>query len=517
MFEYNARTETINGARFIEKDVILFDYQYSGDILLRADVNLKSSGFGFVIAEDEGEAISRSANIYLLKLNSNDSYQVIYKSGTEQETILNQHVGSATSVYGDENVILFFRKQEERLIITKAIPLSDVSEVRFEEIELLQYVMPHDMENFKIGIYSNGGNTVRYAAVSTEAPSNWITNVRSANGGRIRWIKNGFIIEEAEYDIEAEAENIQLEAGTYYFDYKTDNPDMKAYVFESYLHNTGVKRSTKEIVDTSVDEEKNILREDGSFLLTEDHAVNIRFKAKWGKVTEICVKTIKQSGFVETDYNTTVRPPSRLVFDLRKIKKIRLTGTVNSAPDYNLENYYLVQRGTREIRLNTEIRPGEENTFEFIADTSELFLNGEPYRTLLSADNILSMFYNVDADIRELTVTTASGEEVNIIQGANYNENMPDTCIVTVIATGLDAVPIAAGAPRQGVAPKPAFVNPVARTGQPQAAPHMPVNSSMGTAPIPRGTQNFQSAPIRSNVQQQELVIPSFLTRNKDE
>ncbi len=139
-----------------------------------------------------------------------------------------------------------------------------------------------------------------------------------------------------------------------------------------------------------------------------------------------------------------------------------------------------------------------------------------------ASDAIISITGDIslnDVAVASAYIQSLTGEEVNIIQGANYNENMPDTCIVTVIATGLDAVPIAGNLGRGNAgAPKPSFVGAGARTAsQPQVTPHMPVNSSMGTAPIPRGTQNFQTAPIRSNVQQQELVIPSFLTRNKDE
>ena len=270
MFEYNARTETINGAKFIEKDVILFDYSYSGDILLQTDVSLASSGFGFVIVEDEINESVASANKYLIKINSDDSYHVFYRVGSEQHLLDRGFFMSATRVYDDKDVILFFRKKNDKLLINKAVRNEDGI---YQEIPLISYTMSYDMENYKVGIYSNGGNTVKFASISTEAPSNWITNIFNANGGRIKWIKNGFQIDEADYDIEVEAENIQLKAGTYWFDYKTTNPNIKAYVFKSTRKFTDEKRTLEEINATKIDELKNILEEDKSFTLDEDHAI----------------------------------------------------------------------------------------------------------------------------------------------------------------------------------------------------------------------------------------------------
>ena len=148
---------------------------------------------------------------------------------------------------------------------------------------------------------------------------------------------------------------------------------------------------------------------------------------------------------------------------------------------------------------------------------------------------------NVTGDISLTDVAAASayiqslcGDEVDIIQGANFDETMADACIVTVIATGLDAVNannIGRGVPvttqrrfntantnaaytqnyqnTQAIANTNPNVNaqPAQQTRQQaQPAPNQQV------APA----TSFQPSQIRTTVPQSELKIPSFLSRKND-
>ena len=79
--------------------------------------------------------------------------------------------------------------------------------------------MPYEILNYKLGFILMR-NTLKFAAIKTDAPSNWISNVFNGNGGRINWITNGFEIEDCEYDCEVESQGIELDPGTYYFDFK---------------------------------------------------------------------------------------------------------------------------------------------------------------------------------------------------------------------------------------------------------------------------------------------------------
>ncbi len=130
---------------------------------------------------------------------------------------------------------------------------------------------------------------------------------------------------------------------------------------------------------------------------------------------------------------------------------------------------------------------------------------------------------NVTGDITLFDMNTASsyvqeltGEDVNIIAGAKYDETMTDTCIVTVIATGLDAAPtgglrsnIPVSTPRPAQAPAH-FVPASMKAGEAAAPVVRPVAPSIPAPSVQPGT-------IHSNIPTSSLVIPSFLKSSKED
>ena len=111
--------------------------------------------------------------------------------------------------------------------------------------------------------------------------------------------------------------------------------------------------------------------------------------------------------------------------------------------------------------------------------------------------------------VRELT-----GDDVNIIFGAMYDETKSDTCTITVIATGLEDETPAAAPNRVGAgftykAPTP-HITPSALQGMNisgQAAAPTPVTP---VRPVPGINR---PGDIRSNVEEKSLKIPDFLQR----
>ncbi len=111
--------------------------------------------------------------------------------------------------------------------------------------------------------------------------------------------------------------------------------------------------------------------------------------------------------------------------------------------------------------------------------------------------------------VRELT-----GDDVNIIFGAMYDETKSDTCTITVIATGLEDEAPAAAPNRVGAgftykAPTP-HITPSALQGMNvsgQAAAQTPVTP---VRPVPGINR---PGDIRSNVEEKSLKIPDFLQR----
>lgn len=442
MFVYNTRTEIDHGTKFIEKDVILFDYSYTGDIVFQVDAVLETSGFGFVIQEDTVSDVQTSDNIVLITIGNDNSYKVILKNNGEQTTAIDHFIDAAVNVYGNGLTTLFFKKHNATLSVYKGIRQEDGS---YQEIKLFSYTMQYDMDHYLIGIYSNAGNTVAFASVKTEAPTNWISNVINAGGGRIQWIRNGFTIEEAEYDIEVEAEDIPMKPGTYWIGYETDNPDMKAYVYHGERKHTATKRLRADIIETMDDEIKNLLQEDGSFTLESDSAINIKFKAKWGTVTNICLKNDKFAEFVETGYGITTRPRSQLKFDLNLIDKIHIKATILSLPTQDsgeARDYYIFRRGEDETAVTGMIHVGQEQTYDFTTADGLLKVNGSNFKYFRSEDPELTAFNNVTANITEFIITLANGEVIDILLQKTFKYSVPSTITSPILVVDSNNEPL---------------------------------------------------------------------------
>ena len=139
--------------------------------------------------------------------------------------------------------------------------------------------------------------------------------------------------------------------------------------------------------------------------------------------------------------------------------------------------------------------------------------------TLSGATDVI---LNVSGDITLADASDASnyvrsltGEEINVIFGAMYDESNTDTCTITVIATGLEEKMDPTGANRVGTGNtfrSPAsHMTPNSLKGfnlQPGAVPNS--NVKPGVQPVP-GIQ--KPADIRSNVKDQSLKIPDFLQK----
>ena len=130
---------------------------------------------------------------------------------------------------------------------------------------------------------------------------------------------------------------------------------------------------------------------------------------------------------------------------------------------------------------------------------------------ILNVSGDISIF---DANDAASYVQELTGEDVNVIFGAKYDESMTDSCTITVIATGLDQ---SNNANKIGsnfsVTPKtPMSVNKPAGINVIQAANNNN-NVTQNTAPL-RPIQGIQKpADLKSNVQEKSLKIPDFLKR----
>lgn len=444
MFEYKTRTETINGCKFVEQDILLFDYIYSGDIAVEFEVDYMSPGFGIVIAENIIGDISESDNMYLVKFGKDNEYQIITKQKDRQITLKNEFIlGGATIKVGTEKLRLSMKFMDgHRLIISKLFGKEDGTN---DEIKIVDFDFPYELEQFKLGFYSNSGNTLKSANIESESPSNWVSNVYNGNGGRINWVKNGFQIEDCEYDCEVEAQNVELKEGTYYFDFICDNPDMKYYIYPSEMRDTGIKRTMDEILATKNDEKKNILDyKNKSFKVNHDGTINIKFKGKHGTVKNITVKKNKNDKFVETDYDTIKRDGSWMSFNLDKCKKVELEIHVTGLPEEQLGQrlrYFLfeIDGVALTFRDIDNIKLDETFKCEFNTIDRGLKVNGKLYENLKNtADSWLTILKNVDAEITKMIITPYEGDPIDSIVQTNskilLNKDISTPIIVTDLA-----------------------------------------------------------------------------------
>lgn len=433
MFEYKTRTELKNGCKFTSQDILLYDYLYTGNIELECHVNYVVPGFGFVITEDI-ENTSLNANSYIFKLDQPNHYKIIAKELSEQTIIKDEFTESGSKFSIPEDLILIFEFVENCKI---RIYQSKKNENGINEKQLMiSFELPHLIERYQIGFYSSANNIIKFAAVSSESPSNWVSNIFNGNGGRIHWIPNGFKIEDCEFDCEVESALNNLDAGTYYFDFKTTNPDIKYYIYPSDLKDTDTKRPINEILATKEDERKNILNyEDNSFILDFNTNINIKFKGKWGTVTELMVKKYKNQTFVATDYNNIKRDASWLSFDLDKIKKIEFTGTIYSVG--NKHNVFLRGSKSYELKdLNIELN----KEIDYIVENNEIII-GENSYNINYDDNLLYIFKNVNATISKLVVTYSNGDVVDILLQKTFKITIDKEIKTPIIVTDINEEP----------------------------------------------------------------------------
>ncbi len=125
-----------------------------------------------------------------------------------------------------------------------------------------------------------------------------------------------------------------------------------------------------------------------------------------------------------------------------------------------------------------------------------------------------------DLEVASTYVQSLTGESLNLIPGAIPNPELSDTCVVTVIATGLEAVPMDSAVNRIPVVNKPRFASAATMSSMnahPQMTSNLSQTQSIVNQRVPVSTGTGTIPTIRPSVQPTEIKIPDFLARgNKD-
>ena len=134
---------------------------------------------------------------------------------------------------------------------------------------------------------------------------------------------------------------------------------------------------------------------------------------------------------------------------------------------------------------------------------------------IINVSGDISMY---DADDAASYVQQLTGDDVNIIFGAMYDDSTPDACQITVIATGLDDKPQNQNKFGSNFSVKPQQgVKPVTQGNGTPVRPYTPVTPGQGTG-AKTGTQlpNLgikKPGNLRSSVEEKSLKIPDFLQK----
>lgn len=482
MFEFNARTELCDGCRFYSQDFLLFDYAYEGDIDIHCKIDYNAPGFGIVIAEYAND-ISESENVYIAKITSRNEYRVIKKEHQAQRTIKTGFFLAGVDInIPTESLELSFKFTEGYKV-----------EVYSGSIMLFSFSMDHSIKQYKTGFYSNKGNVLKNCVIISETPSEWVHNIWNGRGGRINWIKNGFEIEECAYPCDVERQNLSLKAGRYYFSFECDNPDMEFYVFESskkieleyeknlrgavryFSKNTPILITTKrekedgshyyvteskmfdEIYEPRLDdisknrwiedsrfiEQVNILKTDNNgdrYIELEDDAdINLLFRGRWGKVTEIAIKENPKDSFFATYDDTVIRKGSSILIDLSKIARAELEVLFGS---FTVNRSYLLRSENQKIfPADMGIKEGTIRSMVLDALSGKIYA-GDAGKDIIDGNSIVSILENLDAQITRFSITDYDGNTKDVLLQKTYKAMLPKTIDSPILCLDSDGRPL---------------------------------------------------------------------------
>lgn len=433
MFKANSRVERRSGIRFYEQDLLYSEYAFEGDLTIDFTVSYRAPGIGILLSEVNEKPFGRTDHLYLFKLGQN-VFKVMERHFLSVATPVEASCAFAPELSGpDANLLFNKRGRSITMQLVTQNPVSGARQLR----ELGHYTLPDALSAYRVGFYSNAGNTLKAASFLCGTPSNWLTNIKNTNGGRIAFFKNGFRVEGCEYDAELEQQEIELKAGVYFVDFKTAPIDGRFDLVCSVFLSGALA------VD---DRQKNIL-EGGKFTLLEDAKINMKFRGTVGVVSEICIKDLADSSFVETDGNVVTLEGSYIEATLSRLRSIRWRGSIRDLPkhaDLTQECPYgiIATKNQRLTQAMVNIDLETEYTYSYDVPSRILRISREetPIRNievdLREEDGSkLRIFMNMTAVIYALVLTDEDGNDLDVLLQRTFRKYVPITINSPILVT----------------------------------------------------------------------------------
>ena len=400
-------TPVAGGLRFYEKDILLCQYLLTGNATIEIEASFMAPGLGVAFVENSSDPLSPDSG-FLAKVGYNDC------------TVL-QRFFATTAPLKHSSCLL-------------APPVSSMK-IRFcKEGRTLSIVyngdtiavttMPYDLDEFRFGIYSNAGNTIKKVTVYLDAPDEWLSEIGNADGGILYFKRNKIEMDNSDHDIEVEARPVVLTPGEYYLggDY---SGNVKPYVFPTNS-------------ESEDDDNKNIL--DGkAFLVKETGEYSLKLKGTNGTAENLSISTDENSTFVATTSGSETVEGSYLTFKLDGVKEVKWTGIINSVHD---GDYAIIDTAMQKFKLsNLDITLGETYEYDFNVATLTLSIHGQNYAVQLGIEENLKIFRNVNGIITSAIVIDNEGKENNILLRTTQKTYIPASIAGPILVVDANNLP----------------------------------------------------------------------------
>lgn len=417
----------------------MLNYLYTEDITVDFDVEYAMPGFGIVFsAYNKWDGKTRS-----------EAKMLLAKVGTVEFSVYEKVLGQKSRIYQESNTFKPDGKKHHLRFMKRGsyLYVFDISSAG--EDLLGKCNIGESYDRFYLGIYSNSGNTVRKMEVNDERPSMWNTNIENTNGGRVAFHQNGFEVECAENAVEVVREDIPLDPGRYFFDYRKGAVDgechMNAYVFPS----------TEPKIKAA---EKNLLKMDEFhygktpyFDVKEKTRVTVLFQVYSGTVSNVTIKKDPAQVFVSTNDQTETRAGSFLQLNLHNLQSIRWSGIIYDVPYKEIDAqpvYAIFSYGSRSVNLDSgNINKGVAYDYELKLSGGvwvfRICLNGKEvhYSAYVTGEQTAKIFDNVSGKVEKITIVDKQGKERDVLYQRTIKKFIPASIQSPIIVTDHDNIP----------------------------------------------------------------------------
>ena len=395
MIQRNSRVEFANGIRFYEQDLLYDDYIYSGSSTISVTLDYKNSGFGIALIASTNSTLTNNNAVLLFRMR-HKVLEIIYKENDLQTILATYNATKAKAVTENLNFVI----------------VKDVNSysITIGGQTLTTFNCPYDMSYYYIGYYSNQDNVIKHINIASAVPYGWIVNMEHTNGGYIDFYRDSFELKYCNGIAELEQINIPLEKGHYYLKYDSIDTDIVAYIMHSEDERV-------------IDEEKNILKIDGSFDLHADGKVSLKFKGTRGLIKNITITSSKYNEYLRTspDYEyAKFIDTSYMKLYMNKIQSFNFKGTILHAPGvdhYNPIDYAIIKTndisfGLYDLNLAEGVQYNFNCNREIITITNSL----GAYVSSISVRGLdeITLFENVNGKLENFIIINSEGDSINI-------------------------------------------------------------------------------------------------------